>query len=278
MKEPAKFFDDLIKRFKYKLKGVGEPEYHLGGNFWRDKNGILCWGAKSYVQKMLGNFERMFGSLPTKKYSSPMDKEDHPELDQTSFLDAEGIKKYQSLIGALQWVITLGRFDVAVSIMTMSRFLAEPREGHMDHVKRIYGYLQRFPDAATRFRVGVPVNETLFEDMPEHDWMYSVYGQAKEDILEQWPKPKGKVVRMSTFKDANLGHCKVTGKSITGIVHFVMQTPVEWFLSCRVPLRWLYFGSEFVAARIAAEQTMAMRYTLMAIGVPARRNKLVIRS
>ena len=26
MKEPAKFFDELIKRFKYKLKGVGEPE------------------------------------------------------------------------------------------------------------------------------------------------------------------------------------------------------------------------------------------------------------
>jgi hypothetical protein len=38
----------------------------------------------------------------------------------------EGIKIYQSLIGALQWVIQIGRFDVATAVMTMSRFRASP--------------------------------------------------------------------------------------------------------------------------------------------------------
>ena len=112
--------------------------------------------------------------------------------------------------------------------------------------------------------------------MPEHDWMYSVHVQVKEDILEQWPKPKGKVVRMSTFKDANLGHCKVTGKSITGIVHFVMQTPVEWFSKLQSTVETATFGSEFVAARIATEQIMDIRYTLMAMGVPVEQTSWLL--
>ena len=39
-----------------------------------------------------------------------MAENDHPELDTTDELGPEDIKRYQSLIGALQWLITLGRF------------------------------------------------------------------------------------------------------------------------------------------------------------------------
>ena len=31
MKEPQQFFDELSSKYKYKLKGVGPPKYHLGG-------------------------------------------------------------------------------------------------------------------------------------------------------------------------------------------------------------------------------------------------------
>ena len=33
MKEPAEFFETLINDYGYKLKGVGEPVYHIGGGF-----------------------------------------------------------------------------------------------------------------------------------------------------------------------------------------------------------------------------------------------------
>jgi hypothetical protein len=36
--------------------------------------------------------------------------------------DVDGISKYQSLFGGLQWAITLGRLDVATAVMTMSGF------------------------------------------------------------------------------------------------------------------------------------------------------------
>ena len=57
---------------------------------------------------------------------SPLEKGDHPELDDSELLDAEGIQQYQLLIGLLQWVISLGRFDIATAVMSMSSFQVLP--------------------------------------------------------------------------------------------------------------------------------------------------------
>jgi hypothetical protein len=53
------------------------------------------------------------------------------------------MKKYQMMIGYLQWAVSLGRFDIQTAIMTMSRFCAAPRKGHPERLKRIYGYLKK---------------------------------------------------------------------------------------------------------------------------------------
>lgn len=283
MKKPQEFFDTLTGNYKYILKGVGPPEYHLGGNFGRDPDGTLYWGAQSYIEKMLNNYERIFKSLP-KKYSAPLDKDDSPELDQSDDLNEDQTRLYQSLIGALQWAVTLGRFDIAVSVMKMSSFRAAPKEGHLERLKHIYGYLRKHPDAKIRFRTGIPPNEDLFS-MPEYDWMYTVYGDCEEEIPADLPPPKGNFVRMTTFVDANLMHCKVTGKSATGILHLVNQTPVEWFSRKQSTVETATYGSEFVAARQATEQIIDLRYTLRSMGVPIEKttwllgdNKSVITS
>ena len=72
---------------------------------------------------------RMFGNQP-RHCTSPLEKGDHPELDfSRTELDIEGIKQCQSIIGCLQWVIQLGRFDISTATMSMSSFRANPREG-----------------------------------------------------------------------------------------------------------------------------------------------------
>ena len=55
-----------------------------------------------------------------------MEEKDHPELDLTSELDLDGFKVYQSLIGALQWAVTLGRLDILTGVTTMSSFRVAP--------------------------------------------------------------------------------------------------------------------------------------------------------
>ena len=51
---------------------------------------------------------------------SPLEKNDHPELDNSELCNEEQITKYMSMIGQLQWAITLGRYDFLAQVMSMS--------------------------------------------------------------------------------------------------------------------------------------------------------------
>ena len=268
MENPDLFYEQLKgEPFKLKLTGCEEPKYHLGGDFFRDDDGTLCYGAQTYVKRMLDNTKNLFGELP-KKCLSPMDKDDHPELDTSPLCGPADIAKFQSLIGSMQWAISLCRFDIAHAVMTLGRFRTAPRENHIKSALRIIGYLRHYPQAAIRFRTGIPDHETEYGTPPTQDWLYSVYGKPTEDIPYNAPEPKGKPVRTSTFKDANLMHCLVTGRSVTGILHLLNQTPIEWFSKRQSQVETATYGSEFMAGRQATEQIMDLRYTLRMLGVP----------
>jgi hypothetical protein len=99
-----------------------------------------------------------FTDLLVSKQPCPMERGDHPELDESPELDSDGIRKYQSLIGALQWAVTLCRYDIHCAVMTIGRFRAAPRVGHLERLKRICGYLRNKKDAEIRFRTGRPNN------------------------------------------------------------------------------------------------------------------------
>ena len=138
---------------------------------------------------MLDAYESTQNEKP-KKASSPIEKNDHPELDESELLNIDGQKQYQSMIGALQWVVSLGRFDIATAVMTMSRFRAEPRIGHMTRVKRIYGYLRVHNLGAIRVRTGIPDYSDLREQ--DFDWLNTTYGNVEELVPKDIPTPLGK--------------------------------------------------------------------------------------
>ena len=51
-----------------------------------------------------------------KSYENPRATGDHPEIDDTGFLNSVDHSKYRMLIGCGQLAITLGRFDVMFAI------------------------------------------------------------------------------------------------------------------------------------------------------------------
>ena len=270
MKDPTKFFNDLTEKHNYDLKGVGDPDYHLGASFTRDKDGTLALDATRYVKKLVESFKKMFGEDPPKQgVSCPIEPKSHPELDESPLLGAEGVKQYQSIIGALLWAVTLGRFDIFIAVTALSSFRVAPREGHLGMAKRVVGFLAKNPSSAIRFRVGEPPLEMMFRDkIPETNWMGSVYGNAKEELWKGLPEPKGKSVETTHWVDADLMSCKVTGRSTTGILHFINQTPVAWFSKRQATVETATYGSEFVAARQCTDQIEDIRFTLRAMGVP----------
>ena len=56
--------------------------------------------------------------------------------------------------------------------------------------------------------------------------------------------------------------------SVTGILHLVNQTPVDWYCKRQATVERATYGSEFNVVRTATEQSMDMRYTLRMLGVP----------
>jgi hypothetical protein len=114
-----------------------------------------------------------------------LEKSDHPEIYTNDELDQAGIKIVQSMIGSLQWAISLGRFDIQTATITMSQFRTSPRKGHLERLKWIYGYLQRFKSAATRVSVDEPDFSTL--PVQTFDWADADYDKVKEEIPKDIP-------------------------------------------------------------------------------------------
>ena len=223
---------------------------------------------KKYIEKMVKAYERLFGEKPRQNFSSPLEKNDHPELDMSDLLDTDGIKKYQSMVGAMQWAVSIGRLDITTAVMTMSSFRVAPRKGHLERVKRIYGYLLRFKGATICFVTEEPDFSAL--PVQHYDWMYTVYGDVKELVPQDIPEPLGKCVVTVSYVDANLFHDIITGRSVSGILHMLNKTPIKYFSKKQGTVETATYGSEFVAARIATEQIMDLRIMLRYLGVPIR--------
>ena len=55
-----------------------------------------------------------------------------------------------------------------------------------------------------------------------------IYGEVKEGIPKDIPKPAGNKIVLTTNVDTNLYHNYITGRAVTGILHLVNQTPIDW--------------------------------------------------
>ena len=71
----------------------------------------------------------------------------------------------------------------------------------------------------------------------------------------------------TSYVDANLYHCMVTGRAVSGVLHFINQTPIDWYTKKQATVETATYGSEFVAARIAVDQIIDLRTTLRYLGV-----------
>ena len=264
-RDPDAILDYLQDQAKFKLKGSHKIKYLLGCDYWRDENGVLCSSPKQYIDKMMDTYERLFNEKP-RSYRSPLEENAHPELDTSDFCDEEETKIYQSLVGAIQWATSLGRFDVTVHVMTLSSFRARPRKGHMDMMKRFYGYLHRMKSGTIRYRTEMPDLSDL--EIQEYDWSRTVYAGSTEEYPKNLPAARGNPVQQLSYVDANLYHDMLSGKAVTALLHMLNQTPIDWFSRKQDTVETATFGSENVAARKGIEQMKDIKFTLLYLGVP----------
>ena len=119
--DPQKIIQHLKETFKVKIKGDGPLEYHQGCDYKLDKKGTLVAHPTRYINKILESYKKVFPDKNFINAKSPLEKNKHPELDNSELCNEEQITKYMCMIGQLQWAITLGRYDILAQVISMSR-------------------------------------------------------------------------------------------------------------------------------------------------------------
>ena len=79
-KDTESIIKSLEDMHKFKLKGSGVISYYLDCDFFRDKEGVLCFVPKKYLKKMISIFGTIFGHKPSNKIHFPLEKGDYPEI------------------------------------------------------------------------------------------------------------------------------------------------------------------------------------------------------
>ena len=100
-KNPQHWLDLISKTFL--VKSHGPRNYYLGNDYtYHDGSDIWTFGCKTYATEAIAKVERLFGTLA--KQSTPLPVDDcHPELDDSALLDLDDHRRYQMLLGMLQW-------------------------------------------------------------------------------------------------------------------------------------------------------------------------------
>jgi hypothetical protein len=228
-KDPMSIINELAK--VYPLKGVGSPEYYLGGDVFtqRDPNSVvlLATSAKTYIKNIVDKIEKLF-EVTLKGYETPMDVKYHPELDDSELLDGDDVSKYQMLTGALNWIVTLGRYDVHYVASTMARYNMLPRQGHFSAMLGIFGYLKSYHKYMTIYDHHLPEGHDYIPTV--YDW-FQFYPDAVqgEELPYNMPIPKGNPVKLSGYFDADHASDLETRCSVTGVLLLVNQTPVKCY-------------------------------------------------
>ena len=100
-------------------------------------------------------------------------------MDCTGELKSDGLQFYKELIGSLHWDVEIIRVYILLETAILYKQLALPREGHLEQVLHIFGYLKRRKKLRLLFDSGYPTtNEKFFN---KYDWFY-YYRDAEEAI------------------------------------------------------------------------------------------------
>jgi hypothetical protein len=169
---------------------------------------------------------------------------------------------FAGLIGVLCWCIELGRIDIIVEVSLLSRFLACPREGHMQQAFHVSGYLKKHAQSWMVFDVTEPAIDQ------SHFLVFDWSEFAEEAIPWDAPEPRGVSVVTSCFVDSDHAGCRLTRRSHTGILIFVNNAPILWHSKRQNTVESSTFSSEFVALRMAVDMIEGLHYKLRMMGIP----------
>ena len=102
-----------------------------------------AWAHKLLSNSSSQTMKSSLGSFSDLCFSALV-KNDHPKLCNTPLCSPHNVTKFQSLLGASQWMISLVYFNLAKPTMSLSHFHHCPHVSHLDSLKHLCGYIANF--------------------------------------------------------------------------------------------------------------------------------------
>lgn len=193
--------EELVKEFK--VNDLGTLHYCLGIEFKQDPTTkSVTIHQRKYIKKILQDF----GMEESKPMKTPLDGntklsiEDAPKTNEE--INEMKNVPYQSLIGALIYLVVLTRPDIAYTISVLSQFNVNPGRMHWAAAKRVLRYLRTTSDHGLTFKK-TQDNLTRFVDA---DWAGDIDGRLSHtgfvfklaNAAVTWEARKQKSVALSS--------------------------------------------------------------------------------
>jgi hypothetical protein len=140
-REIIRLKENLSKKFE--VKDLGQLRYFLGIEIARNPKGIVL-SQRKYVLDLL-NETGMLGCRPA---STPIDLNHKLCAESGNPVNKE---RYQRLVGRLIYLCHT-RPDISYAVSVVSRYMHDPRSGHLDVVYRILRYLKNSPGKGLMFK------------------------------------------------------------------------------------------------------------------------------
>ena len=115
--------------------------------------------------------------------------------------------------------------DIITEVSTLASHMALPREGHLEALFHVFAHLKGRHNAQLVLDPSYPeIDEKNFQ---RHDWK-NYYGDIKEAIPTDAPKPRGKEVELHLYVDSDHAGDKRTRRSYSGFFIFLNSALIDW--------------------------------------------------
>lgn len=271
--EPIKVMRQIQERFKFKNDKIEDPDGYLGAKIAKrqlDGKDIWTMTSSEYVAAAIKTVEESIKdtkwTIP-KKVRGPMAAGYVPELDSSPELEDEDLTRYRECIGILRWAIEIGRVDIVHEVSVLSQYQAVAREGHLEQVLHMFGYLKKKGKLTLYFDPRLPNIDYSGFKMNKEEFKIH-YRDAEEEMPHSMPKARGPGVSIVAFVDASHAANKKTRRSHTGYVIFINKAPILWYSKRQNTVESSTFSSEFLALRTCIEAITHLRFKLRMFGIP----------
>lgn len=216
----------------FDMTDEGEPRHFLGVKITRNREKkSISLDQAAYCEKLLKRFQHNdCNTAPTPAVESRLSKEMCPTSDEQAKDMAD--VPYREAIGALLYLSTATRPDIAYAVNQAAKFCENPGRGHWKAVKRIFCYLRGTTHHGVTFRA---------TDHP----------------------------KLVAYSDADDAGDMDTRRSVSGYVVMYGGGAVSWKSKQQSSTSLSSCESELKALTLAAQEVMWFRQLIGEIGAPS---------